>query len=134
MKKLFARLRAGRTVVVVAAALVAATAALLALALSPGKILPEVLAPLGLVGSAQYRQMRKVTRSNYSHFLRDLVFRCVARDWPQRRAVRLERWMLDREPAFFERLERRLGMAFEVVPDRVRRVLYTGPHTTASAW
>lgn len=96
MKKLFARLRAGRTVVVVAAALVAATAALLALALSPGKILPEVLAPLGLVGSAQYRQMRKVTRSNYSHFLRDLVFRCVARDWPQRRAVRLERWMLDR--------------------------------------
>jgi hypothetical protein len=42
--------------------------------------------------------------------------------------------MLDREPAFFERLERRLGMAFEVVPDRVRRVLYTGPHTTASAW
>ena len=111
-----------------------ATAALLALALSPGKILPEVLAPLGLVGSAQYRQMRKVTRSNYSHFLRDLVFRCVARDWPQRRAVRLERWMLDREPAFFERLERRLGMAFEVVPDRVRRVLYTGPHTTASAW
>ena len=134
MKKLFARLRAGRTVVVVAAALVAATAALLALALSPGKILPEVLAPLGLVGSAQYRQMRKVTRSNYSYFLRDLVFRCVARDWPQRRAVRLERWMLDREPAFFERLERRLGMAFEVVPDRVRRVLYTGPHTTASAW
>ena len=134
MKKFFARLRAGRTVVVVAAALVAATAALLALALSPGKILPEVLAPLGLVGSAQYRQMRKVTRSNYSHFLRDLVFRCVARDWPQRRAVRLERWMLDREPAFFERLERRLGMAFEVVPDRVRRVLYTGPHTTASAW
>ena len=134
MKKLFARLRAGRSVVVVAAALVAATAALLALALSPGKILPEVLAPLGLVGSAQYRQMRKVTRSNYSHFLRDLVFRCVARDWPQRRAVRLERWMLDREPAFFERLERRLGMAFEVVPDRVRRVLYTGPHTTASAW
>ena len=93
-----------------------------------------MLAPLGLVGSAQYRQMRKVTRSNYSHFLRDLVFRCVARDWPQRRAVRLERWMLDREPAFFERLERRLGMAFEVVPDRVRRVLYTGPHTTASAW
>ena len=134
MKKLFARLRAGRSVVVVAAALVAATAALLALALSPGKILPEVLAPLGLVGSAQYRQLRKVTRSNYSHFLRDLVFRCVARDWPQRRAVRLERWMLDREPAFFERLERRLGMAFEVVPDRVRRVLYTGPHTTASAW
>ena len=133
MKKLFARLRAGRSVVVVAAALVAATAALLALALSPGKILPEVLAPLGLVGSAQYRQMRKVTRSNYSHFLRDLVFRCVARDWPRRRAVRLERWMLDREPAFFERLERRLGMAFEVVPDRVRRVLYTGPHTTALA-
>ena len=80
MKKLFARLRAGRSVVVVAAALVAATAALLALALSPGKILPEVLAPLGLVGSAQYRQMRKVTRSNYSHAPLSMTQRPTSRE------------------------------------------------------
>jgi len=81
--------------------------------------------PLMLVQtSSDYRQMLYVTRNNYSHFVRDLIWRSVIRDWggegdyeqanTNRRPVRLEQWMIDKEPEYFKRLER-AGMQFEIV-------------------
>mmetsp|Transcript_21614 Transcript_21614/g.53593 ORF Transcript_21614/g.53593 Transcript_21614/m.53593 type:complete len:376 (-) Transcript_21614:80-1207(-) len=67
-----------------------------------------------LQASAEYKQMRKVTRNNYSHFVRDLVFRSIVRDWPAR-PVRLEQWMVAKEPAFFRTLERAGNVTFEIV-------------------
>ena len=68
------------------------------------------------VSTPAYREMRKMTRNNYSHFLRDLVWRSVLRDWPHR-PVRLERWMMDREPGFFRRVTRETNVTFDIVPN-----------------
>ena len=76
--------------------------------------------PLMLVQtSSDYRQMLYVTRNNYSHFVRDLIWRSVIRDWGgdyeyMKRPVRLEQWMIDKEPEYFMRLEQ-AGMQFKVV-------------------
>ena len=59
--------------------------------------------------------MRRVTRSNYAHFVRDLIWRSIVRDWPDR-PVRLERWMMEQEPEFFNQLENIGALKFEVVP------------------
>ena len=78
-----------------------------------GQVNPLLLAQT----SSDYRQMLYVTRNNYSHFVRDLIWRSVVRDWgdfKERRPVRLEQWMIDKEPEYFKRLER-AGMQFEVV-------------------
>lgn len=67
-------------------------------------------------GSEEYKQMRRVTRSNYAHFVRDLIWRSIVRDWPDR-PVRLERWMMEREPEFFNQLESVGALKFEVVSE-----------------
>ena len=55
-----------------------------------------------LNSTRDYAYMRRVTKNNYSHFLRDVIWRSVLRDWPTR-PVRLERWITDRDPTFFLR-------------------------------
>ena len=69
-----------------------------------------------LRSTSEYTQMRRVTNRNYSHYLRDLVWRSILRDWPAR-PVRLEPWMINRESDFFSNLERSKIVKFELVPE-----------------
>jgi hypothetical protein len=69
-----------------------------------------------LRSTSEYTQMRRVTNRNYSHYLRDLVWRSILRDWPAR-PVRLEPWMINRESDFFSNSERSKIVKFELVPE-----------------
>ena len=69
-----------------------------------------------LNSTREYAYMRRVTQNNYSHFLRDVIWRSVLRDWPTR-PVRLERWITDRDPTFFSALEQGGQLQFELAPE-----------------
>ena len=69
-----------------------------------------------LNSTRDYAYMRRVTHNNYSHFLRDVIWRSVLRDWPTR-PVRLERWITDRDPTFFSALEQGGQLQFELAPE-----------------
>ena len=69
-----------------------------------------------LNSTRDYAYMRRVTNNNYSHFLRDIIWRSVLRDWPTR-PVRLERWITDRDPTFFMALEQGSQLQFELAPE-----------------
>ena len=69
-----------------------------------------------LNSTPDYAYMRRVTNNNYSHFLRDIIWRSVLRDWPTR-PVRLERWITDRDPTFFFALEQGGQLQFELAPE-----------------
>lgn len=72
----------------------------------------------------EYRQMLILTRNNYAHFLRDVVYRSFVRDFPN--AIKIERWMYEREPEYFRTIER--------ADDRVKFEFVEQPNKRLFAW